>query len=368
AAEAARRSIVLLKNDAGILPLDRSRLKSVAIIGPNADRAHLGGYSDDPGHTVSILDGIRNKVGNSVKVNFAQGCKTHEQGGKWWSDKSTLSTAEEDGRLIAEAVQAARDSDVAIIVVGGNEDTNKEAWADNHLGDRDSLELVGRQNDLVKAVLETGKPAIVFLINSGPLAINYIAEKVPAILEGFYLGEETGTDATDVLRVDYDPSGKLPISVARSVGQLPIYYNHKPTARRGYLYASKEPLFPFGYGLSYTKFEYSDLHVAPEHISPSGRATVTITVTNTGRVKGDETAELYIRDEVSSVTRPVMELKGFGRLSLEPGQSKTISFEVTPDKLSFLDRNMNRVVEPGVFDIMVGTSSVKYQTAHLRVD
>jgi len=270
--------------------------------------------------------------------------------------------------MIAEAVQAARDSDVAILVVGGNEDTNKEAWADNHLGDRDSLDLIGRQNDLVRAVLETGKPAIVFLINSGPLSINYIVDKVPAILEGFYLGQETGVGATDVLFGDYNPSGKLPITFPRSVGQLPIYYNHKPTARRGYLYTSKDPLFPFGYGLSYTRFEYSNLKVTPEHINPAGRATATVTVTNTGRVKGDEVVELYIRDEVSSVTRPVMELKGFGRLSLEPGQSKVISFEITPDKLSFLDRNMNRVVEPGVFDIMAGTSSVKYLVAHLHVD
>jgi beta-glucosidase len=368
AAEAARRSIVLLKNEGGILPLDRGRLKSIAVIGPNADRAHLGGYSDDPGHSVSILEGVRNKVGSGVKVNFAQGCKITEEGGNWWADKSTLSTPEEDAKLIAEAARVARESDVAILVVGGNEDTNKEAWADNHLGDRDSLDLVGRQNDLVKAVLETGKPTIVFLINSGPLSANYIAEKVPAILEGFYLGEETGTGAADVLFGDYNPSGKLAISFPRSVGQLPIFYNHKPTARRGYLYTSKEPLFPFGFGLSYTTFEYSNLKVTPEHISAAGHATATVTVTNTGRVKGDEIVQLYIRDEVSSVTRPVMELKGFGRLTLDPGQSKTISFEITPDKLSFLDRSMKRVVEPGVFDIMVGKSSVSHLTAHLRVE
>jgi beta-glucosidase len=368
AAEAARRSIVLLKNEGGILPLDRARLRSIAVIGPNADRAHLGGYSDDPGHSVSILDGIRNKVGNAVKVDFARGCKITEEGGNWWSDKSTLSTPEEDSKLIAEATRVARDSDVAILVVGGNEDTNKEAWADNHLGDRDSLDLIGSQNDLVKEVLETGKPTIVFLINSGPLSVNYIAEKVPAILEGFYLGEETGTGAADVLFGDYNPSGKLPISFPRSVGQLPIYYNHKPTARRGYLYASKEPLFPFGYGLSYTTFEYSNLKVTPEHMGATGRATATVTVTNTGRVTGDEIVELYIRDEVSSVTRPVMELKGFQRLTLGPGQSKTVSFDIMPDGLSFLDRKMNQVVEPGVFDIMIGTSSVKYLTGHLRID
>jgi beta-glucosidase len=251
--------------------------------------------------------------------------------------------------------------------VGGNEDTNKEGWAENHLGDRDSLELVGRQNDLVKAVLETGKPTVVFLINSGPLSINYIAENVPAILEGFYLGQETGVGAADVLFGDYNPGGKLPISFPRSVGQLPIYYNQKPSGRRGYLFTSKEPIYPFGYGLSYTTFEYSDLKVAPEQIGPAGQTTASVRVTNTGKVAGDEVVQLYIRDEVSSVTRPIKELKGFERVNLKPGESRTVSFSITPDKLWFYDVNMNRVVEPGMFSIMVGTSSVKYLTAKLEV-
>src|SRR5262249_4410443 len=159
--------------------------------------------------------------------------------------------------------------------------TNKEAWADNHLGDRDSLDLVGRQNDLVNAILETGKPIVVMLINSAPLSINTIAEKVPAILEGFYLGQETGVAVADVLFGDANPAVKLAVSFPRSVGQLPIAYNHKPTARRGYLYTSKEPLFPFGFGLSYTTFEYSDLKVTPEQIGPAGRAEVSVTVKNT---------------------------------------------------------------------------------------
>ncbi|HKQ75984.1 MAG TPA: glycoside hydrolase family 3 N-terminal domain-containing protein [Blastocatellia bacterium] len=367
AAEAARRSIVLLKNEGGLLPLDRGKLKSIAIIGPNAAEAHLGGYSDNPGRGVSVLEGVRDKVGDQIKVNYAEGCKITKEGGKWWDDKSQLNEQESDAKLIAEAVAVASASDVAVLVVGGNEDTNKEAWADNHLGDRDSLDLVGRQNDLVKAVLETGKPTVVMLINSGPLSINYIAEKVPAILEGFYLGQETGVAVADVLFGDYNPAGKLAVSFPRSVGQLPVAYNHKPTARRGYLYASKEPLFPFGHGLSYTTFEYSNLKVAPAQIGPSGRAEVSVTVTNTGKVKGDEIIQLYIRDLVSSVTRPVMELKDFKRITLAPGESKTVNFTITPDKLSFLDLNLSRVVEPGWFDIMVGTSSVKYQKAKLEV-
>jgi beta-glucosidase len=256
---------------------------------------------------------------------------------------------------------------VALLVVGGNEDTNKEGWADNHLGDRDSLDLVGRQNDLIRAVLATGKPVVVMLINSGPLSVTYVAENVPAILEGFYLGEETGTGVADVLFGDYNPSGKLPVSFPRTVGQLPVYYNYKPTAKRGYLYTSREPLFPFGHGLSYTTFEYSNLKVSPAQIGPGGRAQVTVTVTNTGRRAGEEVVELYVRDLVSSVTRPVKELKDFVRVALAPGESKAVSFTITPDKLAFYNLNMERVVEPGAFDIMVGTSSVKYQTAKLEV-
>ncbi len=367
AAEAARRAITLLKNDNNLLPLDRGRLKSLAVIGPNADRVHLGGYSDNPGRGVSVLQGITEKVGNKIRVTFAEGCKITKEGGDWWADTSHLSDESADARLIAQAVDVAKAADVAVLVLGGNEDTNKEGWAENHLGDRDSLDLIGHQNDLVKAVLETGKPTIVVLINSGPLSINYIAEKVPAVLEGFYLGQETGIGIADVLFGDYNPSGKLTVSFPRSVGQLPIYYNRKPTARRGYLYTSKQPLFPFGYGLSYTSFEYSNLKVSPAQIGSAGQTKVNVTVTNTGQRAGDEIVQLYIRDLVSSVTRPVMELKDFRRVSLAPGESKTVEFVITPDKLSFLNLNMESVVEPGWFDIMVGTSSVKYLTAKLEV-
>ncbi|MEK6279017.1 MAG: glycoside hydrolase family 3 N-terminal domain-containing protein [Acidobacteriota bacterium] len=367
AAEAARRSIVLLKNENNLLPLNLSRLRSIAVIGPNADRVHLGGYSDDPGRGVSVRQGITEKVGNQIKVTYAEGCKITQEGGDWFADSSHLSTPADDEKLIAEAVEVARSADVALLVLGGNEDTNKEAWADNHLGDRDSLELVGRQNDLVRAVLETGKPTIVILINSGPLSINYIAENVPAILEGFYLGQETGVGVADVLFGDFNPAGKLTVTFPRSVGQLPAYYNRKPTARRGYLFTSKEPLFPFGYGLSYTTFEYSNVKVSPAQIRPQDATRVSVTVSNTGKRAGAEIVQLYIRDLVSSVTRPVMELKDFKRVSLAPGERKIVEFTITPDKLSFLNLNMETVVEPGWFDIMVGASSIKYQTAKLEV-
>ena len=367
AAEAARRSIVLLKNENDLLPLNRSRLRSIAVIGPNADRVHLGGYSDDPGRGVSVLQGITEKVGNQIKVTYARGCKITQEGGDWFADSSHLNNPADDEKLIAQAVEVARAADVALLVLGGNEDTNKEAWADNHLGDRDSLELVGRQNDLVRAVLETGKPTIVMLINSGPLSINYIAEKAPAILEGFYLGQETGVGVADVLFGDFNPAGKLTVTFPRSVGQLPAYYDRKPTARRGYLFTSKEPLFPFGYGLSYTTFDYANLKLSPAQIRPQDQTKVSVTVSNTGKRAGDEIVQLYIRDLVSSVTRPVMELKDFKRISLAAGERKIVEFTITPDKLSFLNLNMETVVEPGWFDIMVGTSSLKYQTAELEV-
>jgi len=359
AANVARRSIVLLKNQNNVLPFDKAKLKSIAVIGPNAARAHLGGYTDPkPPRTVSILDGVKSKVGSSIKVNYAEGVKITKEGGNWFADTSTLDDEASDRRLIAEAVETAKNSDAVILVIGGNEDTNKEGWADNHLGDRDSIDLVGRQNDLVRAVMQVGKPTAVFLINSGPLSINYVAESVPAILEGFYLGEETGTAAADVLFGDYNPGGRLPVSFPRSVGQLPIYYDRKPTAKRGYLFSTTEPLFPFGFGLSYTSFKYSNLRITKPQIAPTEETTVTVNVTNAGNVKGDEVAQMYIRDEVSSVTRPIKELKDFSRITLAPGETKTVTFTVTPEKLQFYNREMKRVVEPGKFRIMVGGNSV----------
>ncbi len=368
AAEAARRSIVLLKNEKNTLPLDRTKLKSVAVIGPNANRAHLGGYTDPkPPRTVSILEGVKNKLRNSARVNYAEGVKITKEGGNWFGDPATLNDAASDQKLIDEAVNIARNSDAVILAIGGNEDTNKEAWAETHLGDRNSLELVGRQNDLVKAVLETERPTVVFLINSGPLAINYVAENVPAILEGFYLGEETGTAAADVLFGDHNPGGKLAVSFPRTVGQLPIYYNYKPTARRGYLFSTVEPLFPFGFGLSYTTFSYSNLKITKPKIKADEETTVTVDVTNTGEMRGDEIVQMYIRDEASSVTRPVKELKDFARITLEPNETKQVTFKITPSKLAFYNREMRRVVEPGTFQIMVGGSSAKLINQQLQV-
>ena len=363
AVKAAGEAITLLKNENNLLPLDRNKIHSIAVIGPNSGRVELGEYSGNPTHRVSILQGIKDKVGDKIQVTYAEGCKitqgdpTKHGEPNWFNDDVKLADPAENHKRIAEAVKVAAAADVTLLVVGENVETSREGWAENHLGDRDNLDLVGQQNDLVKAVIETGKPTIIFLLNGRPLSTTYIAEKAPAIFEGWYLGQATGRAVADVLFGDINPSGKLPITIPRSVGQLPDYYYQKPSARRGYLFTSKEPLFPFGYGLSYTTYKYSNLRLSPEKIGPAGETIASVDVTNTGRRAGDEVVEMYIRDEVSSVTRPVKELKGFRRIHLEPGETKTVEFPITPDRLSFLNEEMRRVVEPGLFDIMVGPSS-----------
>jgi beta-glucosidase len=370
ALEAAQETIVLLKNEGNLLPLDLKRLKSIAVIGPNAADVHLGGYSREPAHKVSILDGIRKRVGPDVKVLYAEGCKitTGIQGWRaWYEDKVEVPDAKSQLESIRAATEAARKAGAAIVVVGENESTNREAWSEKHLGDRDSLDLVGYQNQLIQAVVETGTPTVVFLINGRPLSIDYAAERVPAILEGWYLGEEGGTAAASVLFGDVNPGGKLPVTFPRSVGQLPAYYNHKPSLERSYVLANSKPLFPFGYGLSYTTFRFSNLRVEPARIGTGGTATVSVDVTNTGTREGDEVPQLYIHERVSPLTQPVMQLKGFQRISLKPGEKQTVEFKLTSDMLSILDLEMRRVVEPGVFDILVGASSVETQSVPLEV-
>ena len=372
ALKVARKAIVLLKNDKNLLPLDLKKLKAIAVIGPNAADVHLGGYSRDPGpgNQISILDGIRKRAGEGVKVLYSEGCKitTGKQGwAGWYENRVAQPDPKADAESIRAAVAVARQADVAIVVVGENESTNREAWSEQHLGDRDSLDLLGSQEALIRAIVETGKPVVVLLINGRPLSINYVKENVPAILEGWYLGEQGGTAAANVLFGDVNPGGKLPISFPRSVGQLPDFYNHKPSRNRSYLFDSREPLFPFGYGLSYTQFHFDNLRVEPKSIRPGGSAKVSVDITNSGGRAGDEVAQLYIHQRVASITRPVLQLRGFKRVSLEPGQKTTIDFTLTPEDLSLIDVNMNRVVEPGMFDLMVGPSSAETTSIALEV-
>ncbi|HEV2234721.1 MAG TPA: glycoside hydrolase family 3 N-terminal domain-containing protein [Terriglobia bacterium] len=366
----AQEAIVLLKNDGNLLPLDLKTLKSVAVIGPDAADVHLGGYSREPAHSVSILQGIRDRVGPGVKVLYSEGCKitVGRQGWRaWYDDKVEFPDPQSQAASIQAAVETARQADVAIVVVGENESTNREAWSEKHLGDRDSLDLLGAQDQLIKAVVETGKPTIVFLINGRPLSINYAAEHVPAILEGWYLGQEGGTAAAQVLFGDVNPGGKLPITFPRSVGMLPDYYDHKPSANRSYLGVGRKPLFPFGYGLSYTTFHFENLRIDPPALGQYGSATVRVDVTNTGTRAGDEVAQMYIHQRLADVTQPVMKLCGFRRVHLKPGEKATVEFPLTPKLLSILDINMHRVVEPGVFDILVGPNSGQTDTIPLQV-
>lgn len=370
ALRAAEEEIVLLKNENHLLPLNLNKLKSIAVIGPNGADVHLGGYSRDPGRGVSVLEGIRERVGSKAKVLYAEGCKITlgKQGwAGWYEDNTQAADPAEQQASIRTAVETAKKADVALLVVGETESTNREAWSENHRGDRDSLDLLGAQDQLIKAVVETGVPTIVLLINGRPLSINYAAFHVPAILEGWYLGQEGGTAAARVLFGDVNPGGKLPITFPRSVGQLPDYYNHKPSRNRSYIFTTREPLFPFGHGLSYTSFKFENLHVEPATILPGGTAEVTVDVTNTGDREGDEVPQLYIHQRVSSVTRPVLALKGFQRIHLKPSEKTSVTFTLTPFDLSIFNNEMERVVEPGTFDIMVGPSSTITEKTQLQV-
>jgi len=367
ALKAAHEAIILLKNQNNLLPLAKGKYKKIAVIGPNAAAVHLGGYSDNPGRGISVLQGIKSKVGSSAEILYAEGCKITESEPDWNADRVVLGDPALNAKRIEEATKIAAQADVVILALGGNEQTSREAWAANHPGDRDHLDLLGNQDDLVKATLATGKPTIVFLQHGRPNSINYIAENVPTILDGFYLGQEGGTAVADVVFGDYNPAGRLPITVPRSVGQLPDYYYQKPSAKREYLGASTLPLFPFGWGLSYSTFKYANVRFAPDSIGPQGRTNVSVDVTNTGSVRGDEVAQLYIRQDVSSVTRPVKELRGFRRVSLNPGETKTLEFTLGFDELSYLNRDMRRVVEPGTFTIMLGGNSVDLIETKLTV-
>jgi beta-glucosidase len=362
---AARKTIVLLKND-GVLPLDRTKLHRLAVIGPNAAAVRLGGYTGDPRHTVTMLDGLRNKLGSQVQISYAEGVKITRDD-DWWADKVELVPSEENTPRIAEAVSAAQSADAVILFLGDTEQTSREAWADNHLGDRSSLGLVGDQDRLAKQIFDLGKPTIVVLLNGRPLSVVDVAQRANALVEGWYLGQEGGTAMADTLFGDSNPGGKLPLTIARDVGQLPVFYNHKPSARRGYLFDTTEPLFPFGYGLSYTTFEIGAPRLSSSTINTEQSVDVAVDVRNTGSRAGDEVVQLYIHDQVSSVTRPVKELKGFQRVTLAPGETKTVTFKITPESLSMWDANMKRLVEPGVFDVMVGGNSVDLKSVELRV-
>jgi beta-glucosidase len=365
ARKAAQRSIILLKND-GVLPLGEHAGQTIAVIGPSANVARLGGYYGQPPVTVSILEGIRGRVGTRAEVVFAQGVKITEND-DWWADEVKLADPALNRRLIHEAVDVATNADVILLAIGDTEQTSREAWADAHLGDRSSLDLVGEQQELFDALHALGKPIVVILINGRPASTVAIAKQADALLEGWYLGEQGGNAVADVLFGDVNPGGKLPVTIPRSVGQLPMYYNHKPSARRGYLFGTVEPLFPFGWGLSYTSFRLGEPRLSATAIGAGDSVEVEVVVENIGDRRGDETVQLYVRDEISSVTRPVKELRAFQRVTLDPGEAKTVTFTLGPESFQMWNANMQRVVEPGTFRIMAGPNSVDLQSVTLTI-
>jgi beta-glucosidase len=484
ALQAAREAMVLLKNQNGLLPLSLEKYKTIAVIGPDAAQVHLGGYSRQPFHEVSVLQGIRNLVGKRARVLYSEGCEiTTDVNAKtpgwlaWYHNGYHLPNPAEQKKEMAAAVDVARQSDVVILVIGENESIDREAWSLQHLGDRDHLSLFGDQSKLVRDIVATGKPVVVLLINGRPITINYIAKHVPAIVEAWYPGQEGGTAAAEVLFGQYNPGGKLPITFPHTVGDLPDFYNHKPSVVVPWIGTSGKPLYPFGYGLSYTTFKFSHLRLedpfakpgqpkpAPQPatvnghykgfaksksgqsqpfsldltnkngvltgqasspagevpiqsgslhngkfkmsfnvygpykmhmtgrlnggnlhgnydftgadskvmdsgtltarrvpgpaltIGTEGEAVVHVDVTNTGTRAGDEVAELYIHERVSEVTQPVEELRKFQRVTLQPGQTRTLTFTLKPSDLAQWDINMHFKVDPGIYDVMVGGSS-----------
>lgn len=356
ALKAARETITLLKNENKVLPLDINSKKTIAVIGPNADRKLLGGYSGEPKYYTTVLQGIKEKAGDKLNVTYSEGCKI-TVGGSWNDDPVTLPDIETDKKLIEEAIITASKSDVVVLALGGNEQTSREAWNKNHMGDRPNLDLIGMQNRLFDEILKLKKPIIVLLFNGRPLSISNIKEKSDAILECWYLGQETGNAVADVLFGDYNPSGKLPISFPRSSGHIPCFYNYKPSARRGYLFDDISALYSFGYGLSYSTFIIENLKLEKQQIGLNESTKVYVDIKNNSSIAGEEVVQLYIRDLVSSVTRPVKELKGFKKILIEPGEVKTVTLEILPEHLTFTNVDMVNTVEPGEFEIMVGNSS-----------
>jgi len=374
---AARQSIILLKNDKDLLPIDKN-IRRIAVIGPSADsqRNLMGDYTYPAGSgyeleideenkkvnvkwkkgenqpdrvdtpvVISILEGIREKVSRNTEVLYSKGCE--------------INSSSRDG--FDEAVKAAQSADVAVLVVGGKSGMLPDCTC-GELRDRVELGLPGIQEDLFKAIHETGTPVVVILVNGRPYTLGWIAEKATAIIEAWMPGEEGGRAVADVIFGDYNPGGKLPVSFPDKTGQIPVYYGHKPSGRRSslwgdYVDGSAGPLYEFGYGLSYTTFEFSDLSIKPDKVRSTGTVSIKVKVKNTGSMAGNEVVQLYINDIVASVTRPVKELKGFDRIHLQPGEERAVEFHLTADLLSFYNKKMEYVVEPGVFKVMVGRSS-----------
>ncbi|NMH88390.1 glycoside hydrolase family 3 N-terminal domain-containing protein [Flavivirga algicola] len=345
ALEVAHKGIVLLKNEGNLLPLSKKKNKKIAVVGPNGSAMRLGGYSPDiPKYYISIVDGLKAYVGDDTDVSFAEGCN--------------FTPSIEN---IPEAVALAESSDITIVAIGGSEETCRENQ------DRDELGLPGPQQKLVEAIHATGKPYVVVLLNGRPLSIEWIAEHSKAIVEGWYLGQETGKAIVNVLFGEVNPSGKLPISFPRNVGQVPLFYNKLQTGRPRDIYNSNpEPLFSFGYGLSYTTFEIGEPKLEKSTISIDGNTTVSVSVKNTGHYEGEEVVQLYIHDLISKRARPAKELRNFKRVNLKPGETKIVELSIGKQQLEYWNEG-KWIVEPGTFKVMVGAGIENLKATNLVV-
>jgi beta-glucosidase len=333
ALEAAHKSIVMLKNEGSILPLKEGI--RIALIGELAESRYPGGYAHPFKEGVSILDGLMQQKTPSQTIRY---------------EKAYSFTGSVAG-LKERAIALVKESDIAVVVVGENVKVVGEGK------DRADINLDQMQSEVLKAVYETGTPVVAVLFNGRPLTINWVSEHIPAIVETWFSGEKGGTAIADILLGKVNPSGKLSVSIPRSVGQIPFYYYHKPSSKHNYVDEKNTPLYAFGHGLSYTSFDYEQLQIVPEKITPGGKAEVKVRIQNTGEREGTEIVQLYVRDEISSVAMPVKALKGFQRVTLQPGESKEVSFGLDEEAFWLWNRGMQRVVEPGSFRIMIGSAS-----------
>ncbi|MDG5766226.1 glycoside hydrolase family 3 N-terminal domain-containing protein [Balneolales bacterium ANBcel1] len=356
AREVAEQSMVLLQNRNDLAPLSVSDYPTIAVIGPNAADTLLGSYSGVPKTYYTVLDGITSYVGDHANVVYAQGPIITKPGHR--EDNEVFPPdPENDRKRLAEAISVAEKADLVILAIGGNELTGREAWAAHHPGDRPDLTLLGLQEDLVDAVGEMGVPSVALIFGARPLDLGNVAEKIDVVFQNWYLGQETGHAVANVLFGEVSPSAKLPISFPRTAGHIPAYYNYKPSARRVYLFDDVTPRYHFGYGLSYTTFEYGKPVLSDTLLADGGEVTLTIDVTNTGERSGAEIVQLYINQQYRSVTRPVKELRGFDKVYLEPGETAEVSFTITPEMFKFWNIDMEFTTEPGMVNVMVGSSS-----------
>jgi len=357
-----RESLVLLKNTNNLLPLNKNGIKNILVTGPlaAAENYAVSRYGPSNNPVTSILEGIRASAGNNINVIYEEGCAVTNPA---WPETEIIPTPLSKNELdsITRSVAAAKNADVIIAVLGEDEKTVGESLS------RTSLDLPGRQEQLLKALYETGKPVVLVLINGQPLTINWANRFIPSIMEAWFPGPSGGKAIAEALFGDYNPGGKLSITFPKTTGQIEFNFPFKPASQadqsttadaNGYGKTSVNgPLYPFGFGLSYTTFQYSDLRITPEIASAKNNIEVLVDVKNTGERKGDEIVQLYVKDVISSVTIYETQLRGFERISLAPAEKKTVKFIIHPDDLKLLDRNMNWVVEPGQFEILIGSSS-----------